>query len=48
MDTNSKKNGVHDLADDELDDLVLELLSEKAYGDDPACHVDGISDDEMP
>tara|TARA_B110001469_G_C9495870_1_gene247878 strand:- start:181 stop:546 length:366 start_codon:yes stop_codon:yes gene_type:complete len=44
MDAHCQKNCVHDLAQNELNDLVLELLREEDYDDEPCDDVDSIGD----
>lgn len=47
MDAHCQKNCVHDLTQNELNDLVLELLREKDYDDEPCDDVDSIGDYEV-
>ena len=47
MDTNGQEYSVHDLTEEELDDLVRELFREQDHDDEPCDYVDGVSDDEM-
>ena len=48
VNSNSKKDCVHDLANDKLDNLILELLSMYNDDNDPACHVESVGDDKVP
>lgn len=48
VDTDCQQNGVHDLAENELQDLVLEALRIQSNHGEPGHQVDGVGDDEVP
>ena len=44
MDSDGKEHGIHDLSNDELDDLVRELSGLNGDSQDPRKHVEGVGD----
>ena len=47
MDSDGQQNGVHDLSQDKLYDLIFELFSDEADYKDPGAHVDSVCNNEV-
>ena len=47
MNTNCQKHGVHDLTQEELDDVIIETFSQKDDSIEPGQHIDSIGEDVM-